>query len=105
VIIRIPRYVTLLAFALLMTGGWFLTVATSRYRSAPEAATVGTWVNIGPAPISYIGNPAGPDRSRRGRFTGASHGAKRSLQAEPPARSREDPRQDLVQNPCGDPGH
>ncbi len=70
--IRLSRHaVTLGALAALVAGaGYFLgaLVWTSEHRgSGPDAATVGTWVNIGPAPLSYISDPANPANWNSGR--------------------------------------
>jgi photosystem II stability/assembly factor-like uncharacterized protein len=68
----IRRYAVALAtVGLLIGGAWYLkgiSVSTTAYRpSPPEAATVGTWVNIGPAPLSYITSPADPANWNSGR--------------------------------------
>ena len=69
---HLRRYaVPLATLGLLIVGAWYLkgnSVSTTEYRvSPPEAATVGTWVNIGPAPLSYITNPADPANWNSGR--------------------------------------
>ena len=55
----------------LLVGAWFVkggSVFTTSYQPPPSApATVGTWVNIGPAPLSYIDNPADPANWNSGR--------------------------------------
>ncbi len=66
------RYVASLAIVLvLLVGVWFVkgsSVFTSSYRTpSTPSATVGTWVNIGPAPLSYIDNPAEPANWNSGR--------------------------------------
>ena len=66
------RYVASLVIVLaLLVGAWFVkgsSVFTSGYRPpASPPATVGTWVNIGPAPLSYIDNPAEPANWNSGR--------------------------------------
>jgi hypothetical protein len=69
---HIRRYaVSLATLGVLIAGAWYLkgiSVSTTEYHvSPPEAATVGTWVNIGPAPLSYIHNPADPANWNSGR--------------------------------------
>ena len=66
------RYVASLVIVLvLLVGAWFVkgsSVFTSSDRTpSSPPATVGTWVNIGPAPLSYIDNPAEPANWNSGR--------------------------------------
>ena len=66
------RYVASLVIVLvLLVGVWFVkggSVFTSSYRTpSSPPATIGTWVNIGPAPLSYIDNPAAPANWNSGR--------------------------------------
>ena len=63
---------SLVTVVALLAGASFVgdpSAFTSEYQqtSPPNAATVGTWVNIGPAPLSYAPNPSNPDGFNSGR--------------------------------------
>ncbi len=71
-ILAIPmRYFASLAIVpVLLVGAWFIkdsSVFTTTYQPPDAPATVGAWVNIGPAPLSYAHNPADPANFNSGR--------------------------------------